>query len=425
MPKKIYDVLPPKVAHKVENGIKELTGDKKKKHRKPAKKTSQFSWRPVIAVSGVLVLFLLIALFLKLPKANVQLWPKTEVLEYTQKVTIDKTAGSIDLDNNIIPALYLEEEKSGSQEFPATANATNEGKATGTITIYNKADPTEPFTLKSGTHFLSDSGKYFITLQKVVIPAGKKSGGKVTPGSLDVKVQAVEGGDSYNIGASKFVAPKLSGTAYYYSIYAESKKAMTGGFASKSKKVSEDDIQQAKTTLVKQLTTEASDTIKSKISAEYILLDSAVGSETISAQSETKAGVTAENFKYNADVKAKALIFKKADLEKIAKEYIISQLTDEQSMIESSLNMSYVADSINMDDGKGTVNVTFSVKAYDKVDNGSIIPLLKGKNGSQISDVINSNLGEEISKVKVNFWPFWVTKAPQNQKAIKIELKFE
>jgi hypothetical protein len=49
---------------------------------------------------------------------------------------------------------------------------------------------------------------------------------------------------------------------------------------------------------------------------------------------------------------------------------------------------------------------------------------LTGKTNSQISEIINSNLTDSVSRVKVNFWPFWVTKAPKIQKSIQIELKF-
>ena len=65
------------------------------------------------------------------------------------------------------------------------------------------------------------------------------------PGSVHVSVQAVESGDGYNIAPSNFSIPGLKGTPSYYSIYATSTDAMSGGYTGKVKKVTDDDIQQA------------------------------------------------------------------------------------------------------------------------------------------------------------------------------------
>ena len=48
-----------------------------------------------------------------------------------------------------------------------------------------------------------------------------------------------------------------------------------------------------------------------------------------------------------------------------------------------------------------------------------------GENADQINQTINSSLGDNVSKIKINFWPFWVSSAPNNQSAVNIELKFQ
>jgi hypothetical protein len=425
MPKKIYDIKPPKVGRKAEKEIKEfLAVDTKKKQHHRRKKEAHFPWKTFSAVAGTAVIILVVFLYFKLQKADIQIWPKVDVLSYEQAITADQTADAIDLSKNIIPVQYFEEEKTGSQEFPATGNASNEGQASGTITVYNKYNPPAPITLKAGTHFLSDSGKYFITLQKIVIPAGKKSGSKITPGSVQVKVQAVEGGENYNIGPAAFSVPKLSGTDYYYSIYAQSTEAMSGGYAGEIKKVTDDDIAQAKDVLTKKLIVEAQDSIKGKISADYILLDSPDSFDVTSASTQTKSGTTAENFTYQATVKANVLAIKKSDLDEFAKEYIIAQMPEQKTMLDSSFKIDYAVKSVEIDKGTATIDLSFSSGTYQSIDKNSLSLLLTNKNGSQISETINNNLGDSISNIKIKFWPFWVTKTPKNQKAVKIELKF-
>src|SRR3989344_297800 len=263
MAKKIFDILPPKIAHKVEEGIKSLTKEEgkhaksqaNKKHHKEtnSNKKRRFPLKEALVGSGVIILIIAGVLYFKLQKVNVEIWPKTEVLNFKDQIMTDNSVNEINLETKTIPAQYFEEQKDLWQEFPATGNASNDGKAGGTIVVYNSYSPAGAITLKSGTHFLSDSGKYFITLQKIIIPAAKKQNSKTVPGSIAVKVQATESGEDYNIKPAKFSVPKLVGTSYYYSIYAQSSEVMTGGFSSEIKKVTEDDIQTAKNSLTKKL----------------------------------------------------------------------------------------------------------------------------------------------------------------------------
>lgn len=438
MAKKIYDIKPPKIVKKtsVRNVAQNVTGKEKdikeflntaKKRQKDVRrpKEKKFPLKNILLAAGVLVVVIAVYLFFKLPKADIEIWPKTEVLNYQQTITADNTVELNDLTNKIIPAQYLEEEKEETQEFQATGSASDEGKATGTIKIYNKYDPPTAITLKAGTHFLSDSGKYFVTLQKVVIPAAKKQSGKIVPGSIDVKVEAAESGPGYNIKPAKFSVPKLTGTSYYYSIYAESSSDMAGGYTGKLKKITDDDIQQAKDVLTKKLLNDAQNSLKGNISSDYILADGAISGEVVSSSSSVKAGTVAETFTYKAKVKARTLIFKKSDLDKYGKDYIISQMPDSKTLLEKSFAMSYSPKSVDITGGKMILDINFSSSIYQNIDKNSLSSSFMGMTAKQINDSINSSFGDQVSKVKVSLWPFWVKEVPKTQKVIKIELKFE
>jgi len=438
MARKIYDVKPPKVAKKVEKQIKQFLAEEKpvtiKRTKRPtvsaytpmpveAKK--HFFKKPLFIACAVVVIIVAVVLFIKLPKADIKIWPKVDSLSFKQTLSADKAVTAVDAEKAIIPAYYFEQEQSGSQEFLATGSASDAGKATGTIIIYNKADPVTSIALKAGTHFLSDSGKYFVTLEKVTVPAGKKSGGKVTPGSVEAKVEAAEGGAGYNIAPAKFSIPKLSGSNFYYTTYAESTKEMTGGFDGKIKKVTADDITSAEDAVVKKITEEAVLAIKSKISQEYILLDDAVNSETLSATSSLEAGAVAEKFTEGVKVKVSALAFKKADTENFVKNYILSQAPEGKNVLESSLDVKYSVKLVDLKTGKMSIDLDFSSGVYQNININSLSLLLTGRNPSQIQETIKNNLGDGVTKTEVKLWPFWVKKVPNNQKAIKVELKFE
>ncbi|OGZ78857.1 MAG: hypothetical protein A2528_00305 [Candidatus Staskawiczbacteria bacterium RIFOXYD2_FULL_37_9] len=433
MSKKIYDIKPPKIAKKVEKELKEFLGEKKNHSAKITavkkqgrhKKENRPIWIPASIVGAAILLLVCVFLFFKLPKATIQIWPKVDVLSFQQKITADKSAGSIDNTQAVMPAKYFEVIKNASQDFPATGNASNEGLASGTITIYNKYDPPSLLTLKAGTHFMSDSGKLFTVAQKVVIPAAKKAGNKITSGSIQVKITAVEGGESYNIAPSAFIVPGLKGTAYYYSISAASTKAMSGGYAGKVKKITDDDIQGAKDALVKKTTDDAVLALKDQIPADYILLDSAISSNVASAGTQTKSGTVADKFNYQATVKASALAFKKSDLDLFAKDYIVSQMPEGKTLLDNTLKVNYSASLVDVSAGKITLNLDLAGNIYNNIDKNSLSLSLLGENAGQINQAISNSLGENVSKVKIKFWPFWVSSTPANQSRVNVELKFE
>ncbi len=442
--KKIYDITPPKVAYRVENTIKAMAANDKPK--KAPKKTStilqspqpskepqsppplalpehtkrRFPLKEIVIGGAAIVLLLCIYLYNSLPKADIEIWPKTEVLSLQENIKADKSVTAVDFEKKVIPAQYIEVEQDGSQQFQATGSASNDGKATGTIKIYNKISPATSFTLKIGTHFLSDSGKYFVTLDKVTIPGASGN----TPGSINVKVQAEESGADYNIGASKFSAPKLSGTSYYYSIWAESTSAMSGGYTGKVKKVTNKDITNAKEALTKQLLEQAEKSLRDNLSDGDVILDGAIAKSVIDASADVKEGAVVDKFNEQAKVKVSALIFKKQDLESFAKQDILSQLPDTKKWLENSLDVSYSPQSVDITSGTETVNVQLSAKTYYRMDTTNMVDLLSMKSAVEIKQAIDQKYPDNIAELKVNFWPFWVKSAPTNKNRIKVNLNF-
>jgi len=442
VPKKIYDINPPKGVKKTRKTTKpskvKLSVVKQKEpiiyeepvsyrepiSRRESPKNERSVRQPILVGVAVIVLIAGVYLFFKLPKASITIWPKVEVLSFAQTITADKSVDVVNSSNNTIPAKYFEVVKTNSEDFPATGNASNEGRAKGTIVIFNKSDPVKSLTFKEGTHFMSDSGKLFVTYQKVVVPAGKKSGSKITPGSVQINVEAVEGGSDYNIAPSNFSVPGLKGTSYYYSVYATSSADMSGGYAGKVKKVTADDIQSAKDTLTQKTKLDAVSDLRNEIPADYIVLDSAIFSEVTNASTKVETGTVVDNFNYQVAVKASTLAFKKADIDEFAKKYITAQTAEGKSLVDNP-EITYSTGLVDVSGGKATINLDFGASVYSSIDKNAISRSLLGKNTSQIEQTLNSSMGEDLSKVDIKFWPFWVKSTPKNQKAVNIEIKFQ
>ena len=360
-----------------------------------------------------------------MPKADIEIKPKLEPITLDYSITADKSANSADASKKIIPAFFLQEEKEGSMEFNATGSVAADKKASGIITIYNKLTPTTPFTLIKGTHFLSNSGKYFITLDKVTVPAGNYSKGKLVPGSIGVKVEAKETGEAFNIEPSSFSVPKLSGTIYYYSISGESKNAMAGGYTGNLKKITKEDIENAKNTLAEKLYGQGKESMQKRLSESHVLLAGAIVKEVLSFSASQEAEKLTENFTATAKVKLSALAFKSEDIENIAKKELTALLPDYKKLLEDSLKITYVSEQADIEKGTMQMALGFSADAYFQIDTADLIDLFSNKTEGEIKNLISTRHGENIAESKVDLWPFWVKKAPKDKNRIKIELNFQ
>lgn len=442
MAKKIYDILPPKLAHKKKIAATKqaVIAGKVDIERKPRKQKKEIETtvpssvtherkrsplREIMAGSAVILLLLSIYLYNKLPKADVQIWPVMEQFSSQEKMTADKSVLAVDVSKKVIPAQYMEESQDGWQEFLATGAVNTDKKATGTIKIYNKLNPSAAFTLVKGTHFLSDSGKYFVILEKVVIPAAQYQKGKLIAGSVSVKVEAEKAGEDSDIGPSKFSIPKLSGSAYYYSIYAESTVAMTGGHEGSAKKVTKDDIESARDALTKKLLGQAETTLRSKLSGEDVLIDNSLLRAVVEFTTTVKADTVIEKFNANATVKVSALIFKKQDLEQFAKSDVNSKISEDETFLEKSLDISYSPVSVDSKKGSAVMDLKLSAMTYKNIEENALVNLFTQKTSDEIKSLVDENYGSGIAKVEVDFWPFWVNSAPKNKNRINVELMFE
>lgn len=425
MVKKFYDIIPPRFIEKKKVKTEDFKAKKEEKHKED-KKTKKISRLKVILISaGIFALLLIVYLYFKLPSLKIDIWPKTEVLNFEEEIIIDTSLKENDFKNNKIIGQFIEEEKELWQEFPSTGSKGKEGKASGVIKVYNKCVPAELVSLKKGTHFLSDSGKYYVSEDKINIPPAKLKNGKVSsPSVIEAKVISEGTGEEYNIGPANFSVPKLAGTSYYYCVYAESSAKMTGGYKSSATIVSTDDIENAKSDLTKKLFADIEENLRKKASdSNFILFDNAIKKEALEFSSAVKSGAEIDKFNCKTKVKVKALVFKKFDLEEFVKNYIYSEIPSTKTILDNSIKLDYNPEIVDITGGKININLKFSATIYRPLDTKELSVLVKDKTKEEISSIVYEKLSEG-GLLKINLWPFWVKKAPKDIQRIKINLNF-
>lgn len=420
MPQRITDILPPKEVKLEKKTIEKISLPEKKKREAKIKK---FRFR-IFLISIFLVMIVLLGLgfggYYFSFGAKIIIWPKQDLITSQTEVTCDKGAKDINIFARIIPAYLFQEEKTISQDFPATGKSQKETRAEGIIRVYNNYS-TSPQILVANTRFISSEGKLFRSLEKVVVPGGVYEGGKFQPGYIDVKVRAAEPGEEYNIGPSTFSIPGFAGTPKYTGFYGKSFEPMKGGSKGEFAQVTESDIQNAKNTLTQNLFEETRNNLKTKISSEYVLIEEAIRDKILEI-SAPEAGAFEDSFKIEIKGISEALVFKKSDLENFAKENILFKKPADKKLNQESLKIDYSLGKIDIDSGKIYLNLNTSAKIFSEINENELKGNITGKTPLQIRDFLN--LKPQIEKIEIKLLPFWTKKAPTDINKIKIELKF-
>jgi len=413
MSKKFFDILPPE-SRSFE--VKEKEPEKERKENKNKKFLKKLGII-IICFLGLIILISLKA------SSEITIQPFKNPIEWVAEgLKANTEIKDIDIENKIIPAEFFEIEKQTSQKFLATGESFEEKKAQGVIRVHNSHNPPKSMTLVARTRFLSsEDSKYFRALESIHIPAAKLENKKIIPSFVDVKVEAMESGEEYNIGASNFSIPGLVGTSYYYTIYGKSDSAMTGGFKEKVEVVTAEDIENAKKSLKKTLLSEAQNSLAESLPEDFVLLSSAIFDQKIESSCSEKDGAHVSEFTCEGKIKIKYLVFNESFIKEISKNIILSKIPESDRAIEKSLSVEYIENRVDIDKEEMILNIRILLDTYKEIDEQALKSEISGKTQEEIKDIVFTNFSN-IKKIKVKFWPFWIRKTSLNLDKIKIKL---
>jgi len=426
MPKKFFDIIPPKKIDSFPEKA-ELKG-KTKPPRTPRVRATLTSggksFKRIFFKSFVLLLVLLVLVggfgFFFFSKVEIEIWLETDALSLEETLTIDLEIKEPDFEAKVIPGKTFSDQKSASQEFSASGKVLKEEKATGVIRVYNEYS-TSPRTLVP-SRFISTEGKLFWSLQRITIPGGKYEKGKLIPGEIDVEVQAAEAGEDYNIGPSTFALPALAGSPLYTTIYGESFAPMISGFKGEVSQVLQEDLEQAENILVERVKKDSKDFLERSLPSDFVLLDETISQEIVEANSSVEAGAEVESFYFQVKVNSEALGFKKPDMENFAKSCINLDIPEGKKIQEENLEINYFPESIDLESGKVVLNLEIKAKVYSDIDLTELKKALLGKSREEVK-IFLENLAE-ITKIEIKSWPFLRKKAPENINKIELRTRF-
>jgi len=422
--KKIYDIIPPEQAVAKTESPSKLKKEKKMKKEKPQQSKGS-SKRIFLIIPGV-ILFALVFTFLILSaKAKLDLAVKVKMRDLSVEQTIKvKDGAETSIENNVIKAVILEEQAQTSQAFQTTGKEAVGEKAKGKITIYNKQEPAEAITLRATTRFLSEQGsKIFRTESKVVVPKAIMVGGKLQPGSIEIEVVAEEPGAGYNITNANFSVPGLSGTVWYYNVWAESKSPMQGGDKTEKAKVSKADIETAQTTLEENLRQIALNTLKAKLAEELVINEQAFLTDDFTINCSVKTGDFVENFECSGVLKVRGLAFSSDDLKTLGLYFLNNEIAGNEQIKEETFSFVETPKTVVLKDKEMEMDVVLKAQTFIPFDETALIADILGRDENDMLDVLANSYGQ-VEVISLKFWPFWVSKAPKSIEKVNLSLTF-
>lgn len=384
----------------------EAVPEEKPKAEPSKKKPKGKRWKKWAIIGGFATLLVLVAGYIWIPLATVNVQLAAEKKKVDLSFTVDKSYSEVDTGNITIPGRLISEDKETAEKYPATGKKTVGTKATGTVKISNGYSTT-PQIIVSGTRVVSNS-LIFRTQTNVTVPGYTKPGADIIPGTATVSVTADKVGDQYNMThPTHFTIPAAEST-----IYADTTAAFTGGTSKDVTYVTQTDINEAKAKAAKSVEAELKKLALEKTEREERLLDGAVKITQTSAEPSAKVGDEVSEFEMKSNSNVQAIVFLDENLRKLAENSLSQEIGDTKEIVEKEALLSST-EFVSADFKKGQMQARLSGEAYvaTKLDEGKIKTELSGEAESGALTYLNGIDG--IDSAEIKFFPDFYKRIPR------------
>lgn len=405
--------------------------DEEEKPKKPVKKKSKVpninSLRNKLLIGGgvavVLIGFLVWALIFA-PQATITIQAKTSPLEISKTLTLIPSSDKDVADGRLSPVVK-QKKTNESVEFEATGSREVGENAAGTVAFCYDETNFNPdtgeknaITLDAGTRLYANNVQFTID-SAVTIEGGRKSASGKCETYYRVKATAVNIGEEGNIAKSTEMS-----VAGYSSLEAVAYDDFTGGSKETVKVVQQSDVDAAVAKLRERGDSDAArDELKGQMSDSTVVIDSSFNTSQGEVKVSPAVGESpAENGKATASLEITYTLVgvDRDDLGEVLDEQLKSE-TDgkDQKVYNNGLDEVKFSGFTTVDNGYSVVINT----------NGHVGPIINeddvrkqavGKKSEEIRALLMETDG--VNDVSVNMSPFWVSKAPAEN---KIKVNFE
>jgi len=387
------------------------------------------SWVKGLAVK--LALFLVLASLamygvdLKFAGAVVKIWPQTSDLRKEINVAVDPAVQSIDREKNSIPGLVISVEDEIKGDFPATGQKNIQGKAQGTVKLFNNYST--PQRLVKGTRLQAPLEKFQPALAKDETPWYRTAEDVVLgpKSSATVKVIADGTGEKYNIESSVFSVPGLVGTAQYTFVYGQSFEKFQGGTQGNAPEVKKEDLENAKKGMADLAKEQIKKTLEAKVRQQGLeIVDASVikfefGEAVITA----KVGDSIPKVAAQMNAKASTTAYKKADFDALGKDIITRTVASGSIANEKSLSIKSSYAGIDPASGKPVLAMAAQITAYSGMSEDDLKKGLSEKSINEAKMFLMNQPG--MKDIQIQLTPPWRFNIPRDLDRIQVQTIME
>lgn len=112
------------------------------------------------------------------------------------------------------------------------------------------------------------------------------------------------------------------------------------------------------------------------------------------------------------------LVVERSELENIAREYVLSQISENQRIQDGSLAVDYSSPSADLEEEKISLILEVSARIYTVTNETSLKRAISGIHPEQIKGIVAEF--PEIDEARFKLWPFWTSRIPEDPASIDI-----
>jgi hypothetical protein len=368
-----------------------------------------------ILIAGMLMIVLIAGIIVSaivLPKAAIAI--DTDATDYNSSldIVLDSAADKVSTGKNVVPATMQQQQKTYTQQVPATGQQNNGEKATGSITIgAGSCSANVPSDVPSGTG-VSAGGQTYVTQEDTtfVPTVSKRTCTYQSTGATSIVAQ--KPGASYNLPA---------GTTF--SVSGRSDLSASGstkdGTDDIKKVVSQADITNATNQIKSEDTTSIKSALVQQLRQDNMYpVQATFGTGTPNVSSSANAGDAADSVTVTQAVTYTMYGAKRDYLDQLIKNDIKQQIDPQtQTILNDGLDSASVK-STGSTDTTNTINLATTATVGPNLDIDSLKEQVRGKKAGYVKSLIGNQPG--VTNVTVKLSPFWVGSVPKKASKIKI-----
>lgn len=411
----------------LDNNILDEAGDKAGKVATPSAKKAKnkklkvpnfnkFRLRIALAVVVLLALIgLWFVAYKVLPRATIEVKTDAQAINSSLELTLDSSADTLQPDQRVVPADREQEQKTATEQVPATGQKNKGNKASGSVTMSAQKCSGNPFdvpgSVPAGTG-VSVNGQTFITQQTTSFHGSGLSGSCFTyEADNDTPVVAQSPGASYNTNNASFSVAGRSDVS--------ANGSTSGGSDNIVKVVQQSDINAAKQKLEKQNADDVKKTLEQRLKQSNLFaIPATFSTGTPNVTTSANVGDTADNVTVTENITYTMYGAKESDLKQLIERDVKGQIDDaKQAIIDDGLTDA-VFKVIDTGDNSVQVSLDVTATAGPDLNTDELKKQIAGKKSGEVKTIIKQNPG--VTSVEVHYSPFWVSSAPNNSDKITI-----